>query len=417
MSADFPMPQAHLARHFFRACRRPTAKCLSEQGIWLHDRGICMGAGCPEWPTVLDKIRSSAVGVSIAWAGIWTAALGISLFLNLEASGHPSRQGARQAVAVEQKVLQPFPEQKERQRILFSHIFIWLVGTSFLGARAAGWRPLCKGQRQAVAELERLRALVEQFDDCPDGICIVQDNMIHYANRRLATMAGIPLSEMAARPLTSFLPGEELVGFSREIGRLADTAVSEVRFDSALLHGERSRFEVEVHARSTVFAGKEARFLVLREIGMRKRREKEAEASRAFLQSILDGMAESVMVFDVDHRLLTMNKSARRFYGDDLSVIPRPFCFQLLHGQEGSCSEDGLACPLKQVMAGRRSCLVSHDHRIKDGGVIPVEISASPIFDEKGGITGIIEVGRDIGHRFGRKEEQARTLPSPVIGQ
>ena len=304
--------------------------------------------------------------------------------------------------------LQPFLdlEREYRLRIAAEHAALWLAGIFLLGAGLAREQRVRAWQLQVAGDLQQWQAMREQLDECPDGLCVVRDNIIRYANRRLAAMIGTGVADMIASPLTSFLPAGELVRFSREIGRLDGAGA---RFDSALLHREGGRVEVEVHAGTVPFAGGEACMLALREIGARRQREEAAESSLAFLRSILDSMSESVLVFDADYRLLTLNKTARQLYGDDTGTVHSPFCFQLVHRGEERCPDGETGCPMKQVVESRKSCRVLHTHRTTDGRDLPVEILAAPIFDEHGGIAGIVEVGREASHWLRQEEERRRS--------
>lgn len=130
--------------------------------------------------------------------------------------------------------------------------------------------------------------------------------------------------------------------------------------------------------------------------------------SQHFLQAVIDGITESIMVIDTDYRILMINKSARDLHFGD-NVLDEHYCYQVTHQFDEPCSSSEHPCPLKGVLKTKEPCTVVHRHVTKNGALYPVEITASPIFNSQGEIAGVIEVGRDITERL-QLEEEMREL-------
>ena len=138
-----------------------------------------------------------------------------------------------------------------------------------------------------------------------------------------------------------------------------------------------------------------------------KQMQNELESTRAFLQSVIDGVTESIMVIDKDYRILLINEAAIK-----LNEIVRPFsddllCYQISHQTNKPCHGDGHPCPLKKVLKTKQPVSLVHKHIQADGSEYAVEIGASPIIDSDGEISGIIEVGRDITEKLRLEKEDA----------
>ena len=132
-----------------------------------------------------------------------------------------------------------------------------------------------------------------------------------------------------------------------------------------------------------------------------QRQAKEAvTAERAFLQAVVDGVVDPIMVVAPDYHIVMMNQAARQHLSADLRKKTGLCCYQVSHGAEGPCQGDDHPCPLEQVKMTGQPVTVVHQH-IRSGGERRIyELEASPLLDGDGVLTGIIEVSRDITDRL-----------------
>ncbi|HXK50745.1 MAG TPA: PAS domain-containing protein [Clostridiales bacterium] len=109
--------------------------------------------------------------------------------------------------------------------------------------------------------------------------------------------------------------------------------------------------------------------------------------------NVFDNLSFSVLVIDKDYNVLSMNKKASEFL--DSSKEERTKCYNLTHNREKRCWEYGEMCPLRECMETKSFARAVHKH-IYNGKEIFEEISATPVFDDKGELIYIIEELRDI---------------------
>ncbi|MBN1911790.1 MAG: response regulator [Pirellulales bacterium] len=128
-------------------------------------------------------------------------------------------------------------------------------------------------ERRAVTDAllkseDKYRNLVERAND---GIVIIQDNLIRYANPSLATMLGVPIDEAINRPFLDFIPENERPKILEHYEkRMAGEEVPAV-YESALLHRSGRPIAVEVNAGLATHDGRRADLIVFRDITARKK--------------------------------------------------------------------------------------------------------------------------------------------------
>ncbi len=129
------------------------------------------------------------------------------------------------------------------------------------------------------------------------------------------------------------------------------------------------------------------------------------EASHDYLQSIIDNIADPILVIDRDYHIILANRKTREIAGGSDSVRTGLFCYQVSHHKETPCAGKNEPCPLKKILKTKSPVVVTHTHFDSKGKKILVEINASPVLDKDGEVVHMIEMCRDITER--RKMEEA----------
>jgi len=135
------------------------------------------------------------------------------------------------------------------------------------------------------------------------------------------------------------------------------------------------------------------------ELTLRQKIEQTLEDRSQFLQSVIDGVSDPMMVIGLDYQILQMNQSARMQQLNGSSEGGNFICYQYSHASQVPCNGDDHPCPLLEVKKTGLPATMIHQH-ITDQGKRFFELCASPLFDPKGEIYAIIEVTRDITERL-----------------
>ncbi|MEE9443313.1 MAG: ATP-binding protein [candidate division Zixibacteria bacterium] len=147
-----------------------------------------------------------------------------------------------------------------------------------------------------------------------------------------------------------------------------------------------------------------------RNIWRRERERKRAEVAREreqeFMQTVIDGFPEGLMVVNHDYTIALANRMICDMAGEKDPVAACLKCHQISHKNESPCEDKEHSCPLRQVIETCAPVTVEHLHYDARGQEIAFEITAAPIFDASGEVVQIIESYRNITER--RRAEEAR---------
>ncbi len=236
-----------------------------------------------------------------------------------------------------------------------------------------------------------------------EGLFVAQDERFVFANPALPALlgytheefVGLPFAEVvapsllplwkerfhtciAARPMAEEPPRRYEVQFRKRDGRL---------------------IWLEMSARPVEFHGRRAMLGILRDIGARKA----AEASRALLSAVVEHSDDAIITKTLEGVITSWNRGAERLFGYTLEeVIGRNVTLLLPEGQQ-----DEEPAILERLRRGERIDHYQTRRRRKDGTLIDVSLTASPIRDAQGTIIGAFKIVRDISERI-RLEQELR---------
>ncbi len=117
------------------------------------------------------------------------------------------------------------------------------------------------------------------------------------------------------------------------------------------------------------------------------------EANR-FLNGVLDGIKDAIMIVDRDYRIEGVNKSFARKVGKPRHEILGRHCYRLLHHLNKPCVYNH-PCPVKDAFKTGKTAEVLHIY-FKGPKIAYSRIIAWPILDDRGEVTQVIELERDV---------------------
>jgi PAS domain S-box-containing protein len=216
----------------------------------------------------------------------------------------------------------------------------------------------------------------------------------------------IDAKDLIGKPVTQAFPGINAFGLLDVFRRVWQTGVPEEypvsHYKDDKIEGWRNNYVFKLPSGEIV--------AVYDDVTEQKRAEEKLKHAYEFLQTIIDGVSDNLMVINRDYTIAFANRSALNAAGRN-GIAKGLTCHQISHAATLPCNGFDHICPLGKVVESKVPERVEHIHIDDKGNKAIVELIASPIFDEKGDVIQIIELSRDITeHRLreGIKDMQLR---------
>lgn len=127
-----------------------------------------------------------------------------------------------------------------------------------------------------------------------------------------------------------------------------------------------------------------------------EQRTAELDKSKQFLQSVIDGIANPLLVIRPDFTISLMNKAALNLIPSDQDIQNYRYCYQISHRQNKPCAGPDHPCSFAQVMKHGCTARVRHTHYDANNQPILVDLVSTPLYSSIGEFEGVIEVEHDI---------------------
>jgi diguanylate cyclase (GGDEF)-like protein/PAS domain S-box-containing protein len=136
----------------------------------------------------------------------------------------------------------------------------------------------------------------------------------------------------------------------------------------------------------------------------------ELKKSRDFVSTVLNSMSDAVSIVSIDDfKVCGVNRVFLEELGiGEAEAIGRT-CHELTHGRRDPCVPPRDTCPLLETAATGKPASAEHVHHGANGELIYSEVTTSPIVNERGGVSQVVHISRDITERK-RSEEKIRLL-------
>ncbi|WP_054955422.1 PAS domain S-box protein [Paenibacillus dakarensis] len=138
----------------------------------------------------------------------------------------------------------------------------------------------------------------------------------------------------------------------------------------------------------------------------------ENKSVKEYLESVINQTADAIHTTDTDGNITSVNKAFEQLYGwKGHEVLGRKPEMIPPEVQKEEAERR------KRLQAGERLTSIETVRKRKDGTMIEVSISTSPILDEAGNITSIVSVSRDVTERNRMEELLRRSEKLTTVGQ
>ncbi len=129
---------------------------------------------------------------------------------------------------------------------------------------------------------------------------------------------------------------------------------------------------------------------------------KEAINGRAFLETIVNGIKDHMMVIDLDYKIVEVNRALLEMVGLQREEVVGKHCYEVSHHLKEPCTSPDHPCPLKDTVVTGKAASAIHIHFDKDGRETYLHVVCHPLFDEAGQIRAVVDLSRDITQEISR---------------
>ena len=153
------------------------------------------------------------------------------------------------------------------------------------------------------------------------------------------------------------------------------------------------------------------------DITERKRTEEELRRSHDFLNSIINGIHEKLMIVNRDGVILDVNKSVLERHELTKEKIVGRHCYEVMYGTDAPCPHEERICPTRLVFDTGVPVRTEHTCLSRDGNELVIEAYAFPLFDETGNVKFVAQIQEDITERVHAEEIKKHTEKLVATGR
>lgn len=131
------------------------------------------------------------------------------------------------------------------------------------------------------------------------------------------------------------------------------------------------------------------------EIEERKKLESELFKTKQFLENIVNGITEQIILISKDFKILWANKTFLEQFNCTMEELAGNYCYAVTHKRQSPCQPPHDTCPVAKVLDKGKPIKEIHRHIGPEGEFLS-EVSAYPIRNEKGEIVEFVHIARNI---------------------
>lgn len=131
------------------------------------------------------------------------------------------------------------------------------------------------------------------------------------------------------------------------------------------------------------------------EIEERKKIASELYLTKQFLENIVNGITEQIILISKDFKILWANKTFLEQFGCTIEDLSGKHCYEVTHNRSSQCQPPHDTCPVAKALETGLPIKEIHTHRGIKGEFLS-EVSAYPVKNEKGEIVEFVHIARNI---------------------
>jgi PAS domain S-box-containing protein/putative nucleotidyltransferase with HDIG domain len=252
-----------------------------------------------------------------------------------------------------------------------------------------------KEAEKAVAESEeKYRTLVEQ---ATDGVVIVQDGRIRFANKAAAKLGSYDnTEELIGEEIGPFIAPQfrELVSETYQRVIAGETAPG--IFEIAILDRKGKKVPVEVNAGITYYEGHPAAIVIARDVAERRRAEKRIRYFSEFTKNIIESTQVGIYALDKKGTVLIWNQGMVSQFGVEAEELVGRNIFETFP----ALNEEPLGAAIKGALSrGEPFEQTGLRHRTRKKGERIINTKVNTLKDASGAIVGAVVITEDVTER------------------
>ncbi len=228
-----------------------------------------------------------------------------------------------------------------------------------------------------------------------DGIFIIQDHLVVFANKAMCKLSGYDKEELLGIDITALVPPDKR-DFIRQryLDRIAGLKIPEV-YEIQLLRKDGEIVDVELSGAVMNFRGSLADLVTMRDITERKKARKALQESEEKYKTLVESFGIGIAIINPKMDLFTINNQLRAWFGDisEFREILKKAGMELFYTDEESLG------PMSRELLMENNVLETELEIPRDGGYHTFQFIATPLKDEEGHVKNIIVMIDDITDR------------------
>jgi len=257
---------------------------------------------------------------------------------------------------------------------------------------------------------EKLRQI---FESVTDGISVIDlEGIITEANQRTVEMHGFSSKkELLGKSVFELLAPHEYKRLAADLKKtIEEGAISGVEYTLLRTDGSEFPGELSTNVLKDAQGNPFGHITIARDITKRKEIDEALKRAAEEWSRTFDSINDAVCINSNDFRLLRVNKAFADMYHMEHSQVIGRRCYEVT----GEGEEPVEGCPHQETL--RTAKPAKSEFFMQEKGTY-VEISTSPIFNEKGEVVGSVHITRDITEQKKQNERLMSTDRLASLGE
>jgi two-component system NtrC family sensor kinase len=297
--------------------------------------------------------------------------------------------------------------------VIFEILLIFIVGLS-IGLMLTKLLSRQKRTEAALLDSEEQYRLLQEH--ASEGILIIQDGIVKFANPRAARLLAYPISELSSRQFIELVHADDRkVAISRYLAAINSKKLSPANYTYRVITKRGNIKWAETTSIEVIWEEKPAALVFLTDVTGRKKAEEALRKSEERYRTILEDMGKGYYEVDVAGNITFVNDSICRMLGyssgEVIGTNYRSYAYDEANARK-------IYRYTNSVYRTRRPAKwFSWQYAAKNGEKRFIEASIAPKFDGQGKIVGFRGILNDVTERKAMEQQVLLTNKLASIGE